>query len=92
MKTSVSDQRDELLRSCLEMAKVGIWGRSSPILARALKAIKNAQPFPSILQSAEDDRRETLNESDSYADSYYSLRDDGRNPDGSGESYTERNA
>jgi len=48
--------------------------------------------FASLLQSAEDDRRETLNESDSNADSYYSLRDDGRNPDGSGESYTERNA
>jgi len=64
-------------------------------------------PFPSVLQSAEDERREELNEchcnddfrcdpcmaheSDSFADSYYSLRDDGRNPDGSGESYAERN-
>ena len=47
--------------------------------------------FPSLLQSAEDERREELNESDSFADSYYSLRDEGRNPDGSGESYAERN-
>lgn len=48
--------------------------------------------FQSLLQSAEDERREALNESDSYADSYYNLRDEGRNADGSGESYAERNA
>jgi len=51
--------------------------------------------FPSLLQSAEDQRRQMEScgndESDSYADSYYNLRDDGRNPDGSGESYVERN-
>lgn len=48
-----------------------------------------------LLQSAEDHRREDQNgadESNSFADSYYSLRDEGRNPDGSGQSYAERNA
>lgn len=59
-------------------------------------AKEKAQPkLPSVLQSAEDHRREYQNgaddESDSFADSYYSLRDEGRNPDGSGESYAGRN-
>lgn len=57
----------------------------SPVVVRQLPQ------FPSLLQSAEDQRREALNDSDSFADSYYDLRDDGRNPDGSGESYAERN-
>jgi len=59
-----------------------------------LNAIKTFDGFPSST-NAEDQRRKQNgadDESDSFADSYYSLRDEGRNPDGSGESYGERNS
>jgi len=53
------------------------------------------ESFPSLLQSAEDQRRETINEREEWnsrdEEPGYSLRDEGRNPDGSGESYAERN-
>lgn len=39
-----------------------------------------------------DEHERWENEGGNFADSYYSLRDAGRNPDGSGESYAERNA
>ena len=65
-----------------------IWSRYQE-LARL-----NPFPFPSLLQSAEDERREAINEREEWnsrdEEPKYSLRDDGRNPDGTGESYGER--
>ena len=54
-----------------------------------------ARRFPSLMQSAEDQRRAAINEREEWnsreEEPDYNLRDDGRNPDGSGESYAERN-
>jgi len=53
------------------------------------------ETFPSLLRSAEDQRREAINEREEWnsrdEEQDYDLRDEGRNPDGSGESYAERN-
>ncbi len=59
-------------------------------IARQTQNFVTSKFFPIILQSAEDEPGSS-DESDSYADSYYTLRDDGRNPDGTGESYADRN-
>ena len=61
-----------------------------------LRARIQKQAFPSLLQSAEDERRNELNWEQAIHDANmerhdYNLRDEGRNPNGDGESYAERN-